>query len=61
MLDVKEEKRDAENFITDVVKQLAPSDKQRVADMLAGFALAIPKPKKRKSAYSKGSVPAQCG
>ncbi|NCU30404.1 hypothetical protein EOM57_01215 [Candidatus Saccharibacteria bacterium] len=61
MLDLKEEKRDAENFITDVVKQLKPSDKQRVADMLAGFALATPKPKKNGPSYPSGSVHASCG
>lgn len=58
MLDLKSERRDAESFITDVVKQLKPSDKQRVADMLAGFSLAM---QKNGSNYPQKSVQTQCG
>lgn len=58
MLDYNKEKQDAEAFITDVVKKLSPSNKQRVADIIRGVHLAEQLDK--RPAYPQG-VPVRCG
>lgn len=59
MQDYKDEKRDVEAFITEVVKQLSTSNKLRVADILTGMTLAE-QPVEEKPRYPQG-LPAQCG
>lgn len=54
MREYMKEKQDAEHFITAVVKQLKPEDKQRVADILLGFKLATP-----ERAYPMSGIPAR--
>lgn len=58
MQEYKDEKRDVEAFITEVVKQLSTPNKQRVADILTGMTLA--EPVGQKPRYPHG-LPAQCG
>lgn len=59
MQEYKDEKRDVETFITEVVKQLSTPSKQRVADILTGMTLAE-QPVEEKPRYPHG-LPAQCG
>lgn len=60
MRDYKNEKQDAEIFITAVVKRLSPSNKQRVADILMGMQLAEPVKTDAPLSYPQGGV-TQCG
>lgn len=63
MLDYKQEKQDAETFITTVVKKLSTAGKQRAADIALGLLLAEDTEPKQpdKPKYPQGGIPAQCG
>lgn len=62
MLDLKDEKRDVESFISAGVKKLKTPQKQRLADIMLGMQLADEDEphKKNGPSYPTGSVQATC-
>lgn len=58
MQDYRDEKRDVEDFITRLVKEISEPNKKRVADILTGVALAERTEEKPRYPHS---IPTQCG